>query len=102
MKVKPRKTKVSGLLTPRFLRLTAAWRPNSITRVLTGWSDKRECREPLAHCIEEATCVVRMLEAGHQIIGVTHDDHVAAGFLPSPAFGPQIENVMQVDVAEER
>src|SRR6516165_445451 len=39
MKVKPRNAKVSGLLTPRFLRLTAAWRPNSITRVLSGWSD---------------------------------------------------------------
>jgi hypothetical protein len=32
-----------------------------------------------------------MLEAGHQIIGVTHDDHVATGPLPSPAVGPQIE-----------
>src|SRR5215468_9365868 len=65
------------------------------------WVERqRECREPLAHRIEEATCVVRMLEAGHQIIGVTHDDHVAAGFLPSPAFGPQIENVMQVAMAE--
>src|SRR5262249_46551631 len=39
MKVKPRNAKVSGRLTPRFLRLTAARRPNSITRVLTGWSD---------------------------------------------------------------
>src|SRR5499427_5686541 len=60
---------------------------------------QRECREPLAHCIEETTCVVLMLEAGHQIIGVAHDDHVATGLLPSPAFGPQI--VMQVDVAED-
>src|SRR5215470_5665912 len=62
---------------------------------------QRECRDPLAHCIEETTCVVLMLEAGHQIIGVAHDDHVATGLLPSPAFGPQIENVVQVDVAEE-
>ena len=62
---------------------------------------QRECREPLAHRIEETTCVVLMLEAGHQIIGVAHDDHVATGLLPSPAFGPQIENVVQVDVAKE-
>jgi hypothetical protein len=39
--------------------------------------------------------------AGHKIIGVAHDDHVATSLLPSPAFGPQIENVVQVDVAEE-
>src|SRR5215471_2150020 len=100
MKVKPKKAKVSGLPTPRFLWSAAAWRPNSIKRVLSGW--KRECLEPLTHRIEEATCVVLMLEAGHQIIGVAHDDHVASGLLPSPAFGPQIEYVVQVDVAEER
>jgi hypothetical protein len=43
-----------------------------------------------------------MLKAGHQIIGVAHDDHVASGLLPSPAFSPDIEYVVQVDVAEER
>ena len=57
---------------------------------------------PLAHRIEEAQCVVLMLETGHQIVGVAHDDHVASGLSPSPAFGPQIEYVVQVDVAEER
>src|SRR5262245_59498085 len=46
------------------------------------WADRqRECREPPAHRIEETTCVVLMLEAGHQIIGVTHHDHVTTGFL---------------------
>jgi hypothetical protein len=29
---------------------------------------QRECLEPLTHRIEEATCVVLMLEAGYQII----------------------------------
>src|ERR1700726_1772297 len=62
---------------------------------------QRECLKPLTHRIEEATCIVLMLEAGHQIVGVAHDDHVASGLLPSPAFSPQIEYVVQVDVAEE-
>src|SRR6516164_1621563 len=97
MKVKPRNAKVSGLLTPRFLRLTAELNHAGLDRV----ERQRECREPFAHCIEETTCVALMLEAGHQIIGVAHDDHVATGLLPSPAFGPQIENVVQVDVAKE-
>jgi hypothetical protein len=43
-----------------------------------------------------------MLEAGYQIIGIAHDDHVASGLSPSPALGPQIEYIVQVDVAEER
>jgi hypothetical protein len=38
MKVKPRKLKVSGLPSPRFSRFTAAWRPNSIRRVFSGWN----------------------------------------------------------------
>src|ERR1700693_483902 len=63
---------------------------------------QRECLEPLTHRIEETSCVVLMLEAGHQIISVAHDDHVALGLLPSPAFSPQIEYGVQVDVAEER
>src|SRR5215213_9489228 len=38
--VKPRKSKVSGLPSPRRARPAAARRPNSIRRVLSGWSDK--------------------------------------------------------------
>jgi hypothetical protein len=69
------------------LRATAAW---------------REVLEPLTHRIEKATCVALVLEAGHQIVGITHDDHVALGFPPSPAFGPKVEDVVEVDVGEER
>jgi hypothetical protein len=96
MKVKPKKAKVSGLLTRRFLRSTAA------PAAELDHAGLAQVERPLAHRIEEAQCVVLMLETGHQIIGVAHDDHVASGLSPSPAFGPQIEYVVQVDVAEER
>src|SRR5262249_21911853 len=36
MKTKPRNLKVSGLPSPALVRLSAAWRPNSIRRVLSG------------------------------------------------------------------
>ena len=101
MKVKPRNTKVSGLLTPRFLRLDRRAAAELNHAGFGRVEQQRECREPLAHRIEETTCVVLMLEAGHQIFGVAHDDHVATGLSPSPAFGPQIEDVVQVDIAEE-
>src|SRR5262245_53746507 len=39
MKVNPKKLKVSGLPSPRRLRLSAAKRPNSISLVLSGCSD---------------------------------------------------------------
>ena len=100
--VKARKLKVSGFPRPRFSRLAAAWRPNSISRVFSGWSGQGEPLEPLTHRIEETTSVVLVLEADSQIIGVSHDDHVAGGFAPSPALGPDIEAVVQVDIGEER
>ena len=56
----------------------------------------------LAHRIEEATSVVLVLEADHQIVGVAHDDHVAVGLPPSPALGPEVESIVQVDVGQER
>src|ERR1700730_1682515 len=59
---------------------------------------QRQLLKPHTHCIEEATGVVLMLEAGHQIIGIAHDNHVAGSLVPSPALGPQVEDVVQVDV----
>jgi hypothetical protein len=29
------------------------------------------------------------LEADNEVVGIAHDDHVARGLAPSPAFGPQ-------------
>jgi len=43
-----------------------------------------------------------VLEADNRVIGVSHDDHVAGCFPLSPAIGPQVEGVAQVDVGEER
>src|SRR6516225_6143204 len=85
MNVNPRNAKVSGLPSPRFPRLVAAKRPNSIRRVLSGWHELRKSR---AHRHEEATSIVLVLEADDQIVGVPHDDHIAGGLAPSPACGP--------------
>src|SRR5271168_5119311 len=43
-----------------------------------------------------------MLEADDDIIGIAQDDHVALGLALSPALGPEIEGVVQVDVGQER
>src|SRR4029077_11417418 len=65
---------------------------------------ERQCKfpKPGMHRIKEATCVALMLKADHQIVGVSHDDHVAPGLLPSPALSPKVEAVMQVDIGEDR
>jgi hypothetical protein len=43
-----------------------------------------------------------VLEADNDVIRIPQDDHVAFGFLPSPPVGPEIEDVVQVHVREQR
>jgi hypothetical protein len=75
---KPRKVKVSGLPSPRLSRFCAAWRPNSIRRGLVRMQRQRELPQPIAHRIPEAPGVGLVLEADYGVIGIAHDDHVAA------------------------
>src|SRR5208283_5197258 len=63
---------------------------------------QRELLKSCSHRIEEATCVVLVLEANDQIVGVPHDDHVALGLAPSPAVSPEIKAVVQVDIGKKR
>ena len=58
--------------------------------------------EPRAYCFEEPICIGLALKADDYIIGIAHDDHVAGGLVPSPAFSPQVQNVVQVDIRQER
>src|SRR5258707_15532431 len=102
MKVKPKNAKVSGFPSPRSLRSFTAKRPNSIKRVLAGWSDS--ANSPSLSCIasRKRRASPLMLKADHQIVGISHDDHVDPGLLPSPTLSPKVEAVMQVDIGEDR
>src|ERR1700730_11670068 len=62
---------------------------------------QRELPQPVAHRVPEAASVVLMLEAHDCVIGVSDHDHVARGLAPSPAFGPEIEDVMKINVREQ-
>ena len=57
--------------------------------------------EPRSHRIPETPRIGCMLEAHHDVVGVAHDDHVAGGFPPPPLLGPEVEDVVQVDVREQ-
>src|SRR3984957_10757169 len=54
---------------------------------------QRKRRQSFTHRIQEAAGVGLRLEAEDRVVGVAYDDHVALGFAPSPALGPQIEDV---------
>jgi hypothetical protein len=63
---------------------------------------QRKLLQPVSHHAQEALAVSLMLKAHHNIISIADDDHVASGLTPSPAFGPEIEHIVQVDVGQER
>jgi hypothetical protein len=69
---------------------------------LLGVECKSELLEPCAHQFQEAASIVLMLEANHNIVGVARDDHIAASLTPSPLLGPKVENVVEVDIGEQR
>jgi hypothetical protein len=46
--------------------------------------------------------IVLELEPNHDVVGVTHHDHVAVRTLLPPCLDPEIEDVMEVDIRQQR
>src|ERR1043166_7562487 len=63
---------------------------------------QRKLTQPLAHLLQKAPAIAIVLKSDDEVVGVAHDDHVASGRALSPACGPEIERVVQVDVGEQR
>jgi hypothetical protein len=98
MKVKPRKLKVSGFAEPASRavgrRMAAELDDAGLVRV----ERERKRLEPFPHRLEEAPRVGLVLETEDQIVGVAHDDHVSLGFALAPLRGPEVDDVVEVDV----
>src|SRR6266542_5274856 len=69
---------------------------------LLGGQLQVELRKPAAKLGEEPLGVITMLEADDVVVGETHDDHIAVRIPPPPLVGPQVEDVMEIDVCEQR
>src|SRR5436190_21869542 len=102
MWVNPKNLKVSGFPSPRRARLSTAWRPNSIRRVFSELSDSENSCNRSRITSQKRRGVSLVLKPNDDVVGIAHNDHVTRGLAPSPAFGPEVEGVMQVDVGEQR
>src|SRR5271166_4644362 len=102
MKVKPRNVNVSGLPSPRRTRFAAAKRPNSIRRVLSGWSDSANLSSRSRIASRKRRASASRSKPATRSVGIAHDDHVARGLAPPPALGPEIEDIVQVDIGKQR
>lgn len=47
-------------------------------------------------------CIRLLLEAHHEIVGVAHDYNATASMTTTPLVSPEIEDVVEEDVGEER
>jgi hypothetical protein len=63
---------------------------------------QRELPQPIAHRVPEAAGVSLMLETDDEVVSVPDHDHVARGFAPSPALGSEVEDIVEIDVREQR
>src|SRR5262245_25690287 len=63
---------------------------------------QRELLQPFTHRVPEAPGVTFMLETDDEIVSISHNDHVTRGLVPSPAFSPEIEGIVQVDIRKQR
>ena len=61
-----------------------------------------ELREPVVKVGEEPLGVLTALEAHDVVVGEPRQDHVPARVPRSPLVGPQVEDVVQVDVGKQR
>jgi hypothetical protein len=102
MCVKPTKIERLGLTQPP--------RPPTRGREATELDQARlvrvqlqgELREPLTKLGEEPLRILLILETDDEVVREPHDDHITARTAASPPVDPQIEDVVEVDVREQR
>src|SRR6478609_10838178 len=92
------------------LRLTQSARLTTFCRVASEFDQPRlgrvklqtELGEPVAQRGKEPVGVVTMLKPDGEVVSETHDNDVAARVVVSPPIDPQVEDVVQVHVGEQR
>src|SRR5512144_1569871 len=61
-----------------------------------------ELLQTLPKLVQKSLVLRAMLEAHHGVVGIADDDHLAAGTSPPPLVDPQVVDVVQIDVRQDR
>jgi hypothetical protein len=69
---------------------------------LVGMKRQSKARKPHFEIGKELLRLMLVLKADDAVVRVTHDDHVAGGAVSAPPVGPQIVDVVEIDVRQER
>ena len=98
----PEELKRLGLAKPASLSIPGGEPPELDQPRLFRMQFQAELREPLAKVMQEPLGVVTVLESRYVVVGEPREDHVPARVSPAPLMGPEVENVVQVDVGKQR
>src|SRR5215469_12332535 len=101
MWMKPRKLKVSGLPCPRLFRFRVAKRPNSIRRVFSELSSSPNFASRSRNCARNRSASYRCWKP-RTSSSAADDDDIARRFLPPPLVHPDVEDIMQVEICQDR
>ena len=102
MCVKPRKSNVSGLAFPSSFPVLFG-KPTELDPArLVGMEFQPKLPQPFPKVFQETICFRLMLESYDGVIRIADDHHLALRIFPAPDVHPEIENVVQVDIREER
>src|SRR5690606_35334427 len=55
-----------------------------------------------AEVLEEPPSILLVFEAHHEVVGEPHDDEIATRMPPPPLVRPEVEDIVQVEVRQER
>src|SRR6266545_2906714 len=69
---------------------------------LVGMQRQTEPREPLAQVREKADGFLPMFESDDEVVSKPDDDDVALRLPRSPSLGPEVEDVVEIDVGQQR
>src|ERR1035437_8392509 len=61
-----------------------------------------ELREPVAELHKERRGIISIMEARHVVIGKPYEKYIPARVPPPPLVGPQVEDIVEIDVREQR
>jgi hypothetical protein len=88
----------SSLLSPVALGVEAKLNPARFIWV----QFQPELSEPFLQIHQETVGIRPMLETEYRVVGLAHDQHITSRALLAPGLYPQVEYIMQIDVAEQR
>ena len=68
---------------------------------LVGMQGQRKLRQSIPQFRLKPLLISLVFKAGDYVIGIAHQDNVPLGMVTSPPIGPEIKDVMEVDVRQQ-